>query len=91
MCYDYKNKRNEIKKQRGIFQGDSLSDLWFCMRINSLSSAHSRGFETWFQNKAPEYTTAHTETPTVHRRYSNFCSNQDTNAIPFKNNRRFNE
>lgn len=31
-------KTNEINIRRGIFQGDSLSALWFCMSLNPLSN-----------------------------------------------------
>jgi hypothetical protein len=31
-------KTKEIKIDRGIFHGDSLSALWFCISLNSLSN-----------------------------------------------------
>jgi hypothetical protein len=30
--------RNEIKIEKGIFQGDALSPLWFCVAVNPLSN-----------------------------------------------------
>ncbi|KAL3280803.1 hypothetical protein HHI36_004034 [Cryptolaemus montrouzieri] len=39
-------KTDEIPIRRGIFQGDSLSSLWFCLAMNSLSSMLNRtGYE----------------------------------------------
>lgn len=32
------SKIEEIKRKKGIFQGDSLSDLWFCLTLNPLST-----------------------------------------------------
>jgi hypothetical protein len=29
---------NEIKIEKGIFQGDTLSPLWFCLAVNPLSN-----------------------------------------------------
>jgi hypothetical protein len=29
---------NEIKREKGIFQGDTLSPLWFCLAVNPLSN-----------------------------------------------------
>jgi hypothetical protein len=35
---EYTIKTKEIKINRGIFQGDSLGALWFCMALNLLSN-----------------------------------------------------
>ena len=40
MCLHTENKlieREDIKIQYGIFQGDSLSPLFFCIRLNTLT------------------------------------------------------
>ncbi|CAK1578465.1 unnamed protein product [Parnassius mnemosyne] len=39
---------NHIRKRRGIFQGDCLSPIWFCLSLNPLSTlleASGRGFQ----------------------------------------------
>ncbi|CAK1584450.1 unnamed protein product [Parnassius mnemosyne] len=41
---------NHIRIRRGIFQGDCLSPIWFCLSLNPLSTlleGSGRGFQLW--------------------------------------------